>query len=713
MIAKLRPTVTQVFAFSLIGLVLGLAVLLYLLVEGSGRTILRSAEMDRDLASHEVAARVTEYLGEAPLAVEHFHQQVQYNLIQPRDPDSVESALLSLLLANKNISEATLTYAHDKRGGVSAGGGSCWQVAVLRSASNGEFLCRRSWFDRGRFLCQSSQRGMATQGAALELPVSVSDPTTDPTFETTASPEFYGQLLWTDLHWAQIDEGSPATKRRVEVSVQKTIEDSHGEFVGVVRIGLMKSLIDGAVRQNLTGGDERSPSLIFLCDNDGRLITGFGDRTKVMVSGDDLRIPAADVPPVVARALREPSLRTVSGDSPEAASSFRFGKQDYLYIFLALPRTQDWIVGIVVPRDYYMGELVAIRRHILEASVALILAICVAEGLIKRKVMKSQSLVLQETVKMNQFEFAPTHKTPWLRDVEEVLASLEKAKTAMRAMSKYVPVNLVRKLYRAGQEPVLGGKSAEISILFTDIKNFTSFSEQTSPDRVAEVLGLYLQAVTSAIQTEKGMIDKYIGDCVMALWNVPEETPGHEILACRAALRCKEALRELYDSPVWGDTPRFETRFGLHRCVASVGHFGAPDRFNYTTIGDGVNLGSRLESLNKFYGTTHIVSEAIHDKARNHFEFRLLDLVAVKGKKQRTRIYELIGEKIPGKALPEYVAAYERAFASYQLGKFEAALDVLENQLEDGPSRTLALRCKEFLKSPPRRWNGVWIFDVK
>ena len=550
-------------------------------------------------------------------------------------------------------------------------------------------------------------------GGALEPPVSISDPTLHPTFETPASPQFYGQLLWTDLHWAQIDEALPEAERQVEVSVQKTIEDSHGQFVGVVRIGLMKSMIDGAVRQNLTGGNERSPRLIFLCDNDGRLITGFGDKTKVMIMGDDLRIPPEDVPPVVARALQEPSLSAVNGDSPEAASSFRFGKQDYMYTFLALPRTQGWIVGIVVPRNYYMGDLLNIRRQVLGTSIFLILAICVAEGLIQRNVMKSHSLVLQETVKMNQFEFAPAHKTPWLRDVDEVLASLEKAKTALRAMSKYVPVNLVRKLYRAGQDPVLGGKLAEISILFTDIKDFTSFSEQASPDRVAEILGLYLKAVTSAIQREKGMIDKYIGDCVMALWNVPEETPGHEILACRAVLRCKEALRELYDSPAWGDTPRFETRFGLHRCVASVGHFGAPDRFSYTTIGDGVNLGSRLESLNKFYGTTHLVSETIHEKTKDHFEFRLLDLVAVKGKTQKTRIYELIGEKRPGQAPREYVVAYERAFAWYQLGKFEAALDILKNQVEDGPSRTLALRCTELLKSPHKRWDGVWVFDSK
>lgn len=711
--SKPRPTVTQVFAFSLICLMLGLAFLFYLVVQGSGRTILHSADTDRDLASREVAARVIEYLGEAPLAVDHFQQQVRYNLIQPRNPDSAESALLSLLLANKNISEATLTYAYDKRSGVSAGQGAVGQVTVLRSSSNGEFLFRRSWFDHGKFWCRSSKRGIGVKGAAFEPPVSVSDPTLDPTFENPASPEFYGQLLWTDLHWAQIDELLPETERQVEVSVQKTIEDSHGEFVGVVRIGLMKSLIDGAVQQNLTGENEQSPRLIFLCDNEGRLITGFGDKNKVMVLGDDLRIPPADVPPVVARALREQSLRSVSSDSPEAASSFRFGKQDYLYTFLALPRTQGWIVGIVVPLNYYLGDLLSIRRQVLGASVFLILVICVAEGLIQRNVMKSQSLVLQETVKMNQFEFTPAHKKPWLRDVEEVLAGLEKAKTAMRAMSKYVPVNLVRKLYLTGHEPVLGGKLAEISILFTDIKNFTSFSEQAPPDRVAEVLGLYLQAVTGAIQSEKGIIDKYIGDCVMALWNVPEETPGHEVLACRAVLRCEEALQKLYDSPAWGDTPRFETRFGLHRCVASVGHFGAPDRFSYTTIGDGVNLGSRLESLNKFYGTTHIVSEAIYEKAKDHFEFRLLDLVAVKGKKEKTRIYELIGEKAPGLAPPEYGAAYEKAFASYQIGKFDAALDILEHQVEDGPSRTLALRCRELLKSPPKRWNGVWAFDTK
>lgn len=707
-----RPTLRQVFGLSLTGLLLGLGLLFYLVLDGSERTILHSADTYRDLASHEVAARVNAYLNEAPLAVDHFERQVQYGLVQPKDPDSVEPELLSLLLANEHISEATLTYADEQRGTMMANRTGTGQVTVLQS-TNGAFICRRTWFSNGRFVSRFATLGAGNSSKDGGPATPANDPTMHPTFVTPVSPDFYGQLLWADLHWAQVDESMPEAQRRVEVSVQKTIEDGHGKFVGVVRIGLMKSLIDRAVQQHLTEGNERDPHMIFLCDSDGRLITGFGDKTAVMVSGDDLRISRADVPPVVQRALEEPSLKKISADTPTTAASFRFGGMDYLYTFQALPHTQDWIVGIVVPRNYYLGPLLEIRHEVLWASVALMIAIFLAGGLIVRNVMRSQALILHETAKMNRFEFAETRQAQWLKDIEEVLAGLERAKTAMRAMSKYVPVNLVRQLYRDGQEPVLGGKTAELSILFTDIKGFTPFSEQVSPDRLAEVLGLYLQAVTNAVQRESGTIDKYIGDSVMALWNVPEETPGHEVLACRAALRSQAELKELYDSPAWEGLPRFDTRFGLNRCLASVGHFGAPDRFNYTTIGDGVNLASRLEGLNKYYETKVVASEAIYERAKDHLDFRLLDCVAVQGKTQGITIYELVGTRSEGSGRPEFIAAYEKAFALYQRAEFAGALEILEEWPEDGPSRTLARRCREFLESPPAMWNGVWVFETK
>jgi adenylate cyclase len=287
------------------------------------------------------------------------------------------------------------------------------------------------------------------------------------------------------------------------------------------------------------------------------------------------------------------------------------------------------------------------------------------------------------------------------------------AKTAVRAMSKYVPVNLVRQLYHKGEEPVLGGKSCELSVLFTDIKDFTSFAERMTPDDLAETLGRYLHVMAETIQGEKGTIDKYIGDAVMTFWNAPEAVPGHEILACRAALRGRAALQKLYDSPGWGNAPRFETRFGLHRCVALVGHFGAPDRLNYTAIGDGINLASRLEGLNKHYGTHIIVSENIQAAAVGAFEFRRLDRVAVKGKTEGIVIYELLAERIEGKPRPALIEHYEQAFALFQRGDFAGARKLLEAQGEDAPSQILAGRCRELVNHPPSNWNGVNVFDSK
>jgi adenylate cyclase len=233
------------------------------------------------------------------------------------------------------------------------------------------------------------------------------------------------------------------------------------------------------------------------------------------------------------------------------------------------------------------------------------------------------------------------------------------------------------------------------------------------PDQLAEVLGRYLQVMATVIQGEKGTIDKYIGDAVMVFWNAPEPVDHHEMLACRTALRCNDALQKLYAMPDWGDAPRFETRFGLHRCQASVGHFGSPERFNYTAIGDGINLTSRLEALNKHYGTTIIASEAIEAVAKDDFDFRLLDRVAVKGKMHGITIYELLGARVAGRSRPRPVTRYEEAFALYQQGDFANAIPLLEEQPTDAPSMALLARCREFLVHPPPNWNGVYGFTSK
>jgi adenylate cyclase len=330
-------------------------------------------------------------------------------------------------------------------------------------------------------------------------------------------------------------------------------------------------------------------------------------------------------------------------------------------------------------------------------------------------VRRSLAQIVKESLKMDGFEFSPAPTSSAFRDVSEVLESLEKAKTAMRAMSKYVPVDLVRRLYRSKTEPVLGGELTELSVMFADIKNFTAFSEQLAPNELARALGRYLDVMARIIQQDTGgTIDKFIGDAIMTFWNAPEPAADHARWACLAALHCREAGRALSQSTDWHSLPPFETRFGLHKGKALVGHFGAPDRMNYTAIGDCINLASRLEELNKRYGTTIIASDRIFEGARAHFDFRLLDWVAVKGKIGAIKIYELLNEKGGAAELGETVAAYEAAFDAYVARNFDKAISILEKNASDPPSAILLNRCRAFQKTPPPPdWHGVHVWMSK
>jgi adenylate cyclase len=413
----------------------------------------------------------------------------------------------------------------------------------------------------------------------------------------------------------------------------------------------------------------------------------------------------------VLAALRRPLLRTVDDDHPVVADQFVTGGATFLCTFRNLPGTQGWIVGIAVPRRAYLGELAAIRWRVVWGCFALAGLIAIFGGIVLRAVSVAHSVILREAAQMNDFVLTPSKNSCRFHDINRVLSSLERAKTAMRSMGKYVPLDLVRRLYHRGEEARLGGESTELSILFTDVQGFTEFAETVDAETVALRLGAYLHVVASVIQREKGTIDKFIGDSVMAFWNAPEPVAGHPALACGAALACREALALLYGSPEWKGVPGFKTRFGLHHCIASVGQFGSPERFNYTAIGDGVNLASRLEGLNKRYGTAIIASTGMRDAAGPGFLFRHLDRVAVKGKSESLDIHELLGRS--GEPMPAWAAVYERALNAWFQGDFAAALALAESQPFDPPSRFLAERCRVFLDSPPAQWRGVYAFDAK
>lgn len=720
----MKPTLGQVFVLSLLGLMATLALLFVVVLRASSETIEESSQRLRDQAAREVEGRVTMFLAEAPARVRQFQAEVTAGLVDARDPSSLEATLFALLLSNPNLGELSLTYAVEK--GFDSDG-----VTILEERPRGELsVSRETTRDGERFWSRHVHRdgpgfvadrrelraGESFQARSLvrEPASAIPDPTKHLTFETPARRENRDLLHSSDLHWSQLDDDLPVAQRRVEVSVQQAVVDPAGKFLGVFRVGLLTPQLDRAVQIQIAPSADGDPHRIFICDPLGRLITRLSPSDPLEEFDDALRISSAHAPPEVAAALRGPILGSI-WDTPGASGRFFVRGEEFLVAFRVLPETQGWIVGIVVPRAFYLGRLTAIRDRLLYFSMAIVLLVVTAGGFVLISVKRAQARIVTGTLKMNQFDFAPSPTTTAFRDVSEILESLEKAKTAMRAMGKYAPVDLVRRLYQAKAEPVLGGEEKEISVMFTDIKDFTTFSEELAPNVLAAALGRYLEVMARVIQQEtRGTIDKYIGDAIMTIWNAPEPVADHARLACRAALLCRDAGRALAHTSEWQNLPPFETRFGLHCDHALVGHFGAPDRMNYTAIGDGINLASRLEGLNKEYGTTIIVSESMVKQAGDLFLFRRLDCVAVKGKSESIDIFELLDLAGVGGALPGIAAAYEQAFAAYLVRDFAQAMEILEKQLDDPPSKVLSARCR-LLRSepPPAGWRGVHIFKVK
>jgi len=324
--------------------------------------------------------------------------------------------------------------------------------------------------------------------------------------------------------------------------------------------------------------------------------------------------------------------------------------------------------------------------------------------------------IVEDATQMRQFNFEPSPAAERfiIADLRKVRDSLEDGKHAIRAIRKYVPMPLLLQLHAEHKEAEIGAEPKAITLFFSDIRDFTTMSENLSGTDLARALGLYLEVMAHSISVHQGTIDKFIGDSVMAFWNAPQPVESDAHWACRAALHSIQACNQLFASKAWGALPRWTTCYGIHRDRVMVGNFGAQDRLNYTAVGDGVNAASRLEGLNKTYGTSVIVSEVVRNAVADEFIFRRLDVVAVKGKSKPIAIFELLGTKAHSKK-PEYADVYESAFESFLAREFSKASSLLRAQIErDAPSKVLYQRCLAFENQQPSAdWNGVFVAHTK
>jgi adenylate cyclase len=287
------------------------------------------------------------------------------------------------------------------------------------------------------------------------------------------------------------------------------------------------------------------------------------------------------------------------------------------------------------------------------------------------------------------------------------------------ALSQYLSPDVMEEVVRDPSAIKLGGEKREMTVLFSDLRGFTSLSETMEAERLVHILNLYLTRMSDIVFRHQGTIDKYMGDAVMAFWGAPKAQPDHARRACLAALEMLDELEKLNVDFERDGIPRLEMGIGLNTGPMAVGNMGSERRFDYTVMGDSVNLGSRLESLNKEYGTNIIVAETTLAQAGPDLRARFLDLVAVQGKKEPASVYELLSANgqvdQPGEAA---IAAYDRGLERYKAGHFVVALSHFEEALRlnqrDSVSAVYIARCRELVDSPPPAdWDGVYVMTHK
>lgn len=277
-------------------------------------------------------------------------------------------------------------------------------------------------------------------------------------------------------------------------------------------------------------------------------------------------------------------------------------------------------------------------------------------------------------------------------------------KHTAKMLSPYVESQLAHKIGEQRKLPTLDGENRQISALFSDIRGFSTFAErwQDDPKKLAYLLNMYLTRVTKALMDNSGYVDKYMGDAVVALFGAPLDDEEHAKHACEAALKMKHEIELMREEFHAQGLPDVYTRIGVNSDTMYVGNIGAKEVLDYTAIGDGMNLASRLEGANKAYNTVIIIGEGTWLRAKDHIEVRELDVVRVNGKKQPVRIFELLalkGELPPSRE--KVVRGYKDALARYRVKDFTGALMLLDENLltlpTDGPSLALKKRCEDLL----------------
>lgn len=373
-----------------------------------------------------------------------------------------------------------------------------------------------------------------------------------------------------------------------------------------------------------------------------------------------------------------------------------------------------WSLATVIPEAEFLGPVeTTLRRLILGLAIGAVLAALASAVLARSVIAAPLSRVVGELRHVEAFALEQVRRHPSrVKEIASLSGAIAEMAAGLSAFRKFIPADLVRALLRQGVEAKPGGSIQELSVMFIDIAGFTGLSERLG-DRVVPLLSRYLDITSEIIVANGGTIDKFIGDAVMAFWGAPQPQGDHAARCCRAALACRRAIEQSGLADDLGQP--LQIRIGINSGRMLVGNIGSELRLNYTVIGDAVNVASRLEGVNKSYGTQILIGETTERLARGAVVTREIDSIAVYGREEGLSVHELIGivneSASDGEAIG-WIADYARGLGNYRARRFAAALadfeTVLKQRGHDRPAELMRDRCRQLAAvAPDPAWRPV------
>ena len=479
------------------------------------------------------------------------------------------------------------------------------------------------------------------------------------------------------------------------IAARYPIFRSDGEFVGCASVNITFDVLS---RYLATQRPSRNSVTLIADPNDGKIVAS-SEREKVInLAGSAMQI--ATLSDVDNADVREAYRLHIQNNSDDFIFPSPRDGRELSASFARFPESfgSPWQSVIVTPTDDFVGQLRATNQKIILTIVALTsLELVLIFGL-ARRLTRPIEKVTQELEAIEDLSFEKGHgKASTIKEIAQLQTAATLLRSSLQSFASFAPIEVVKGLVKSGIPLSLGVEKRNLTVLFSDIENFSTHAEHLDPDRLLEQMSAYFDIVSRAITDEGGTVDKFIGDGVMAFWGAPIELPEPALHACRATLRSVRRLDAINTTWRASGRPAFRMRIGLNTGDMLVGNVGSAERFSYTAMGDGVNVAARLEGMNKQFGTAICVSDSVVNAAGTDILVRPLRRVSVKGREQRFMIYELVGisgsddpELRPEVGAVELCALTQTASDLFEAGEYQQAATAYGRILDQYPGDVVA-----------------------